>query len=100
MELKDYCRNVEIELTLWKSRLDDVIRKMDQASTGEKEKMYENINGLHILLSELEERVDNLRLSCPTEWQPDEDEIKVKLGNLEGRYKEASNVLFDYDFGG
>ena len=100
MELKDYCRNVEMELNLWKSRLYDVIRKMDQASTGNKEKMFENINGLHILMTELEDRVDSLRTSCPTEWRPDEEEIKIKLGNLEDRYKETSNVKFDYDFGG
>ncbi len=100
MEIKDYCHNVEKELNIWKSKLYDIIRKMDQADTGDKEKMYEDINGLHILMSELEERIENLRTSCPTDWKPDEEEIKVKLGNLEKRYKDASNVMFDYDFGG
>lgn len=100
MEIKDYCRNVDMELTLWKSKLYDVIRKMDKASTGDKGKMYEDINDLHMLMAELEDRVDSLRTSCPTEWSPEDQEIKVKLGKLEDRYKEASNVLFDYDFGG
>jgi hypothetical protein len=100
MEIKDYCRNVEMELTLWKSKLYDVIRKMDQAPTRNKEKMYENINGLHILLTELEDRLDSLRTSCPTEWRPEKEAIQGKLGALENRYKEASGVLFDYDFGG
>ena len=99
MEVKDYCRNVEMELTLWKSKLYDVIRKMDSAPTGAKEKVYEDINGLHILLTELEDRLDSLRTSCPTELRLQE-EIKVKLGALENRYKETSNVLFDYDYGG
>lgn len=98
MELKDYCRNVEMELTLWKSKLYDVLRKMDKASTGDKEKMYEEINGLHILMTELEDRVDNLRTSCPTEWSPEEEKIKVKFGELKNRYKETAK--FDYDFGG
>jgi len=100
MEVKDYCRNVEMELTLWKSKLYDVIRKMDQTATGNKEKMYEEINGLHILLTELEDRVDSLRTSCPTEWRPEHEQIKAKLGTLENRYKEAANAKFDYDFGG
>ncbi|MCB2215576.1 hypothetical protein [Desulfofustis glycolicus] len=100
MEVKDYCRNVEMELTIWKSRLYDIIRKMDRASTADKEKMYEDINGLHILMSELEERIDNLRTACPTDWKPDDEEIKVKLDDLQSRYKEAQNVLVDYDFGG
>jgi hypothetical protein len=100
MEIKDYCRNVEMELNVWKSRLYDVIRKMDQAATGDKEKIFEDINGLHILMSDLEDRVETLRTSCPTDWQPEDEEIKVKLGDLESRYKEARNVMVDYDFGG
>ncbi|MCB2214999.1 MAG: hypothetical protein KQH59_02930 [Desulfobulbaceae bacterium] len=100
MEIKDYCRNVEMELNVWKSRLYDVVRKMDQAATGDKEKIFEDINGLHILMSDLEDRVDTLRTSCPTDWQPVDEEIKVKLGDLESRYKEARNVMVDYDFGG
>jgi hypothetical protein len=100
MEIKDYCRNVDMELTLWKSKLYDVIRKMDKAPTGNKQRIYEEINGLHILLTELEDRLDGLRKECPTEWNPEREEIKVKMSNLENRYKETSNVLFDYDFGG
>ena len=100
MEIKDYCRNVEMELNLWKSKLYDVIRKFDQAETGDKEKMYEDINGLHILMGELEERVENLRTSCPTDWKPEEDDIKVKIEDLEKRYKEAADFMVDYDFGG
>lgn len=100
MEIKDYCRNVEMELNVWKTRLYDVIRKMDKASTGDKEKMYEEINDLHILMTELEDRVESLRTSCSTDWKPDEEEIKVKLGDLESRYKEASKSMVDYDFGG
>lgn len=100
MEVKDYCRNVELELGLWKSKLYDVIRKMDSAETGKKEKIYEDINGLHILMSELEDRIDDLRTKCPTDWNPQEDEIKGKIENLEKRYKDTSKILFDYDFGG
>lgn len=100
MEVKDYCRNMEMELTSWKSKLYDVIRKMDSAPTGAKEKVYEDINGLHILMTELEDRLDSLRTSCPTEWSPEDKEIRVKLDDLESRYKETSKVLFDYDFGG
>ena len=100
MELKDYCRNVEMELTNWKSRLYDVLRKMDMASTGNKEKMYEEVNALHILMTELEERVENLRTSCPTEWSPEREEIKVKFDKLKNRYNDAANVNFDYDYGG
>lgn len=100
MEVTDYCRNVEMELTAWKSKLYDVVRKMDKAPTGDKEKIYEDINGLHIIMTELEDRLDRLRTACPTDWRAEEKDIRVKLGDLESRYNDAAKVLFDYDFGG
>ena len=33
MEVKDYCSNVDMELTLWKAKIFDVIRKADQLGT-------------------------------------------------------------------
>ncbi|MEW6429317.1 MAG: hypothetical protein AB1568_14920 [Thermodesulfobacteriota bacterium] len=100
MEVKDYCRNLEMELAAWKGKLYDVVRKMDRQPTGRKEKIYEEINGLHILMTELEDRIDSLRSACPTEWSPERKEIAVKLGDLQKRYNQAASVLFDYDFGG
>lgn len=100
MEVRDYCNNVGMELTMWKAKLYDIINKMDRLPTGKKENMYENINGLHILMTELDDRLDELRTRCPTEWSPQREEIKSKLGNLSSRYNDAAHVLFDYEFGG
>jgi len=100
MEVKDYCRNLEMELTGWKGKIYDVIRKMDQQPTGNKEKMYEDVNALHILMTDLEDRIDQLRTACPTEWSPERKEIAVKIDDLEKRYNKTASVLFDYEFGG
>lgn len=100
MEVRDYCKNVGMELTLWKAKLYDVMHKMDQLPTGDKQRMYENVNDLHILMTELDDRLDMLRNECPTEWNPQREEIKTKLTNLESRYNDAAGTLFDYDFGG
>ncbi len=48
MEVKDYCKNVDIELTAWKAKLYNVIRRMDELPTGAKQRMFENVNGLPI----------------------------------------------------
>lgn len=62
--------------------------------------MYEKVNGLHIIMTELDERLDQLRTSCPADWSPVREEIKSKVGDLGTRYEEASKELFDYDIGG
>jgi len=100
MEVKDYCKNVDIELTAWKAKLYNVIRRMDELPTGAKQRMFENVNGLHILMTELEDRIDSLRTSCPTEWNPVREEIKGKISGLGDKYEEAEGAFFDYDIGG
>jgi hypothetical protein len=89
-----------MELTLWKARLYDVISKIDRLSTGKKQRMYEEVNGLHIVMSDLDERIEKLRHECPTEWRPVQEDIGVKLSELRNRYNDTAGVLFDYDFGG
>lgn len=100
MELSDYCKGVDIELTMWKAKLYDVMAQMDRLPTGNKQRMYEEVNGLHILMSELEERIEKLRRECPTEWKPDQEEIRTKFSELGVKYNDTAGVLFDYDFGG
>ncbi len=100
MDVKDYCRNLDTELTTWKAKLYDVTRQMDNLSTGDKQRMYEQVNGLHIVMTELEERLDQLRTSCPTDWSPEREEINVKLTDLGNKYEAAAHEFFDYDIGG
>ncbi len=100
MELSDYCKGVDIELTMWKAKLYDVMSRMDRLPTGNKQRMYEEVNGLHILMSELEERIEKLRRECPTEWRPDQEEIRAKFSELNVKYNDTSGVLFDYNYGG
>ncbi|MGW8195759.1 MAG: hypothetical protein ACWGOX_15995 [Desulforhopalus sp.] len=100
MEIHDYCKNVNTELTEWKSRLHDVVAKMDHLPTGDKQKIFEEINGLHIILTELEERIERLNTSCPTEWQPGEERGSNNLSGASSRFNDKSDIRFDYDYGG
>ncbi len=100
MDLKDYCENVNLELSVWKSRLSEVLAKMDSLPTGKKHHMFEEINGLHILMSELEERIEKLSNECRTEWRPDVSSSSVGIHDLSSRFNDKRGVLFDYDFGG
>ena len=96
MDVKDYCRNVDTELTAWKAKLYNVIRQMDQLPTGDKQRM----NGLHIVMTELDDRLDQLRTACPTEWSPARKEITGKIADLGSKYEETAREFFDYEIGG
>jgi hypothetical protein len=100
MEIKDYCKNVDMELTEWKTKVYDVLCKMDAQSTANKQRMYEDVNGLHIVMAEFDDRIDQLRTECPIAWKPEQEKIWKKFPELSSRYNDTAGVLFDYDYGG
>jgi oligoribonuclease NrnB/cAMP/cGMP phosphodiesterase (DHH superfamily) len=88
MEVKDYCNNIQMELNSWKARLYDVIRKIDKVPASEKQKMQGEIDGIHKIMSDLDHRLDDLRVNCPIEWESQRGEISAKVGSLSEKYEE------------
>ena len=39
MDVKSYCDSLTIELTGWKAKVYDIVRKLDKMSSGDKEKV-------------------------------------------------------------
>ena len=100
MKAKDYCRSAEIELTTWKAKLYDVIRKIDNLPTGDKQRMLGVVEDLHILVTELEDRIDQLRVACPTDWKPEKETLGGRIEDLGDRVGAMEKELFDYNIGG
>ncbi len=93
MEVKDYCKNMIVELTGWKAKMYDIVRKLDKLPSGEKEKYLPTLNELHIFIEELNERINNLEKACPTEWKADEEEIDRRTTALKSKMKEIWDPL-------
>ncbi|MBI5559571.1 MAG: hypothetical protein HY885_18265 [Deltaproteobacteria bacterium] len=60
------CQNIERELSCWKGRLDEVAHKFDAVPSIDKYKLTPHIEGIHILLTELDDRINTLRKECPS----------------------------------
>jgi hypothetical protein len=89
MELKDYCSNVSAELTGWKAKAYDIVRRLDKLSSGDKAKVADQVRDLHILIEEIENRIDRLNKECPIEWSPDRMEIEQKIRDVEKYWGKA-----------
>ena len=76
MEFTDCCKAVEVELAVWKAKFLDVSRKFDHLASSEKERILPNVADLHIFQTELEDRIEELKNDCPTEWDSDRREIE------------------------
>ena len=93
MNVIDYCKSMETEMTAWKAKLYDTMRKIDKLGTSEREKVLPNIEDLHILLEEMEVRVSQLKNECPTEWSPEKKDIDEGSINMRDKYEETMEYI-------
>jgi hypothetical protein len=93
MELKDYCSNLSAELTGWKAKAYDIVRRLDKVSSGDKAKVVDQVRDLHILIEEVEDRIERLRRECPTVWSSDQMEIEQKIRTVETYWKKAWEAM-------
>lgn len=100
MELQDYCRNVQIELTGWKAKVYDVMRKLDKLDTGDKGNIVSQVNDLHIIVEEISDRIAQLEKECPSEWSPAREEIQNDLQALGYKWEESWQGVAGGDVGG
>lgn len=93
MELNSYCNSVATELVGWKARVYDTVRKLDQKPSGDKEKVSDEVRELHMLIDEIDDRIDRLRQECPTEWSPEERDIEAKSKTLHEVWKRTEDTI-------
>ena len=82
MDVNSYCDNLTIELTGWKAKIYDIVRKMDKLPSGDKGKIMGQVNDLHMLVEELDDRIERLRNQCPADWAPEKIELESKLTRI------------------
>ena len=67
MKALDCCKTMEMELTAWKAMIYDIVRNMEKLPGGEKERILPNIQDIHILIEEMDERIEEIREKCSPE---------------------------------
>ncbi len=96
---------MEMELAAWKATIYDIVRKMDKMPGRIKEKFLPNLEDLHILVEELDQRIDNIRANCTPETGIDDlkserDKFTYSLSELRVKAEDAMKIVSGGDFGG
>ena len=99
-DVNNYCDNVVAELSVWKAKVYDVVRRIDKVSSGDKAKLGNQVNDLHMFIEELENRIDRLRRECPTDWKSDQIEMETKFTQLKRSYDTVGQSISPGDIGG
>jgi len=105
MKAINCCKTMEAELTAWKANVYDIVRKMEALPGGAKEKFLSNIEDLHILVAEMDDRIDQIRKNCSPETgiddiRTDREKFDKALASLRVTADEAMRGLGGGDFGG
>ncbi|MGB5421497.1 MAG: hypothetical protein WBN03_05015 [Desulfobacterales bacterium] len=105
MKARNCCKTMEAELTAWKANVYDIVRKMEELPGGERAKILPNIEDLHILISEMDQRLDQIRDNCTPETgiddiRTDRELFDKSLVKLRVTADEAMRGLGGGNFGG
>ncbi len=93
MELQTYCDNLVAELDGWQAKFEGIVGKFDEASCGDKAKLVPQVNELHMLKEELEERIKRLKTECPTDWEAERFELEGKFSGIKTGWEDVlSNI--------
>jgi len=90
MDVKTYCESMRAELVAWKAKVYDIVRKFEKLSSENKQKVAGEIRDLHMLIEELDDRIERLRRECPTDWSSFRGEIEDKLAHLQSHVQMIS----------
>ncbi len=78
MDAKYYCDTMYSELTGMKARIYDVFKALNKKPKDVRAKLMEQTDELHALVDDLTHKIDQLKVQCPVDWNPQKKEIEAK----------------------
>lgn len=99
MDAKAYCDSVAIELTGWKAKLYDAIRKTETLADADKEKVAPNLTELHEIFDDLNKRIEWLSNECPVDWIGPKEEIEDKISQMNDKWKKVWGIMGEEEYG-
>ena len=100
MDAKSYCDSLTIELTGWKAKVYDIVRRLDKLPSGAKGQALSQVNDLHVLIEELDDRIARLKNQCPTDWSPDKIELESKITQISNVCEDCWKNISGAEVGG
>ena len=100
MATRDYCSSVGAELEGWSEKLHKLSSEIDNIPSINKYRLLPQIEELHIIMTELDDRLCDLMTACPTVDRLDTMEVVPGKGAGVTDFTKTRNEAFDYDFGG
>jgi uncharacterized protein YoxC len=99
MDPRSYCETVNHELTAWKAKIYDVIRKSEKLPAKGKDRVAPLIKELNAAVDDLNAKLEHLGRECPADFRPQRKEIKGKMSEVKTAWKDVWGVLGEKEYG-
>ena len=96
MDVKDYCRSIEVELHGWKTKMYDMVRKVDQLRGADQDKLTAQVDGLQKHIEDIERIVSTLQTECPADFGPQKQEIDASQTEMKKKYEDAMAAVLQF----
>ncbi|TFG42980.1 MAG: hypothetical protein E4H48_03345 [Syntrophobacterales bacterium] len=91
METTSYCDMLERQLTVWRSKIREVIHLADRLTAGEREAVRPSTRSLHAIVGEIDSQLTLLKTACPADWLPQRHAVDDKMRELQETLKKLSD---------
>ena len=96
MDVKDYCRSIEVELKGWKTKMYEMVRKVDKLRGADQDKLTAQVDGLHKHIEDIERIVSTLQTECPADFGPQKQEIDASQTEIKKQYEDAMAAVLQF----
>ena len=96
MDVKDYCRSIELELSKWKAKMYDMVRNVDKLRGVDKERISSEVEDLHKYVSEVEKIVIQLQTECPSDFSAQRKKIEEAHREMSRKYRDAMAAILQF----
>ena len=100
MEVKDYCKAMNAEVSAWKEKLEAMKKTADGFGSEQKEKVLPLIGQLEQEVVTAQMRVEQLENECPSDWSPMKNELDDLFGTIGSSVDRAWRDLSPGEVGG
>jgi len=105
MKARNCCQTMEMELTAWKAIIYVIMRRMEKLPGADKAKFLPNLEDIHILVEEMDERIEEIRDKCTPETgindiRTEKEEFDKTMGVARVKVEDAIQYLGAGNFGG
>jgi len=94
-DVKTFCTSMRNEMTTWKAKTYDLIKKAEEMSPSPDQKVKASIDDMKSMIDRIESTIGKLETQCPVHWGSEKAEIEQVMCDIRERWNEAASMSPD-----